>query len=125
MTSRLRGTHVALDDAMLATLAATGAEVLVDPATTSEASRDWWPLAMIWARDGQVPVQAAAVVRPANADQVSAVLALCNTRQIPVTPAAGRSGVCGASVPLHGGVILDLTAMTGIVDWRPTTTSRR
>ena len=115
MTSRLGGTHVALNAAMLATLRATGAEVLVDPGATAEASRDWWPLAMIWARDGQVPVQAAAVVRPANSEQVSAVLKACNDARIPVTPAAGRSGVCGASVPLHGGVILDLTAMTGIV----------
>jgi alkyldihydroxyacetonephosphate synthase len=33
-----------------------------------------------------------------------------------VTAAAGRSGVCGASVPVHGGVALDLTAMEGITD---------
>ena len=115
MTSRIGGTHVSLETPTLTALAATGAEVLVDPGTTSEASRDWWPLAMMWARDGQVPVQAAAVVRPADAEQVSAVLATCNDHRIPVTPAAGRSGVCGASIPLHGGVILDLTAMTGIV----------
>src|SRR5207344_403444 len=38
-----------------------------------------------------------------------------NTARVPVTPAAGRSGVCGASVPVHGGVVLDLTAMSGIV----------
>ncbi len=115
VTSRISATSVSLDAALLAALEATGAEVLVDPAATSEASRDWWPLAMIWARDGQVPVQAAAVVRPADAAQVSAVLAVCNGAQIPVTPAAGRSGVCGASVPVHGGVVLDLTAMSGIV----------
>ncbi|MBV8984201.1 MAG: FAD-binding oxidoreductase, partial [Acidimicrobiia bacterium] len=30
--------------------------------------------------------------------------------------AAGRSGVCGASVPLHGGVLLDMCDMAGIVD---------
>ena len=35
---------------------------------------------------------------------------------MPVTAAAGRSGVCGASMPVHGGVVLDLTALTGIVD---------
>src|SRR6185312_2676266 len=29
---------------------------------------------------------------------------------------AGRSGVCGASVPVHGGVVLDLCALAGIVD---------
>ena len=36
----------------------------------------------------------------------------CATRRvIPVTAAAGRSGVCGASVPLHGGVVLDLCGL--------------
>ena len=35
---------------------------------------------------------------------------------MPVTAAAGRSGVCGASVPVFGGVLLDLTAIEGIVD---------
>ena len=32
-----------------------------------------------------------------------------------MTAAAGRSGVCGASVPVHGGVVLDLTGLSGIV----------
>ena len=35
---------------------------------------------------------------------------------MPVTAAAGRSGVCGASVPVHGGVVLDLCGLAGIVD---------
>jgi alkyldihydroxyacetonephosphate synthase len=47
---------------------------------------------------------------------VAAVLAVCHEAAIPVTAAAGRSGVCGASVPLHGGVVLDLCGLTGIVD---------
>src|SRR4029079_6313202 len=76
---------------------------------------DWWPLAMIWALDAQTPARAAAVVRPADAGQVAAVLTTCNAARVPVTPAAGRSGVCGASVPVHGGEVLDLTAMSGIV----------
>ncbi|HEX6568905.1 MAG TPA: FAD-binding oxidoreductase, partial [Acidimicrobiales bacterium] len=58
----------------------------------------------------------AAVARPTDAAQVAAVLAACNDARVPVTAAGGRSGVCGASVPLHGGVVLDLTAMAGIVD---------
>jgi alkyldihydroxyacetonephosphate synthase len=44
------------------------------------------------------------------------VLRICNEAGVPVTPAAGRSGVCGASVPVHGGVALDLTGMEGITD---------
>jgi alkyldihydroxyacetonephosphate synthase len=112
---RLQGTRVPVDATLLATLEATGAEVLVAPEATAEAGRDWWPLAMVWAVEGTTPVRPAAVVRPTDADQVAAVLAACNAAKVPVTPAAGRSGVCGASVPLHGGVVLDMTAMTGIV----------
>ena len=87
-----------------------------DGATVAEASRDWWPQAMIWALDGEVAAKAAAVVAPTTADQVSQVLAVCHRSGVPVTAAAGRSGVCGASVPLHGGVVLDLCGLTGIVE---------
>src|SRR5262249_36478115 len=88
----------------------------VDGAGVGEASRDWWPLAMIWALDAQVAARAAAVARPASVDDVAAVLRVCDEARVPVTAAAGRSGVCGASVPLHGGVVLDLCGMAGIVD---------
>lgn len=85
-------------------------------AERAQASRDWWPLAMHWSLAGEVPALAAAVCRPTNSREVAEVLALCNERNIPVTTAGGRSGVCGASVPLYGGVVLDTTAMQGIVD---------
>src|SRR5207342_1088376 len=58
---------------------------------------------------------AALVATPHDRAQVAEMLAICNDARVPVTPAAGRSGVCGASVPVHGGVVLDLTAMSGIV----------
>jgi len=106
-------------DAVLDRLAAICA-ISADGDVVGEASRDWWPLAMIWALDGQVAARAAAVVSPTSADEVSAVLAVCNEARIPVTAAAGRSGVCGASVPVHGGVVLDLCGLTGIVDVDPT-----
>ncbi len=35
---------------------------------------------------------------------------------MPLTVAGGRSGVCGASVPVFGGVVLDITGLAGIVD---------
>jgi alkyldihydroxyacetonephosphate synthase len=82
----------------------------------ADAGRDWWPLALTWAVAGEVPALPAAVVRPASADDVAAVLRICNEARVPVTAAGGRSGVCGASVPVFGGVTLDLTAMAGIVD---------
>jgi alkyldihydroxyacetonephosphate synthase len=86
------------------------------PAVLAESSRDWWPQAMIWALDNQVAALASAVVAPTTAEQIAAVLAVCDEARVPVTAAAGRSGVCGASVPVHGGVVLDLCGLTGIVD---------
>jgi alkyldihydroxyacetonephosphate synthase len=115
-TPRLDAERVEVDDALLARLRDVCSDVTVEAAAVAEASRDWWPLAMAWATTGQVAGLAAAVARPADAAQVAAVLALCHEARVPVTAAGGRSGVCAASVPLHGGVVLDLTAMAGIVD---------
>jgi alkyldihydroxyacetonephosphate synthase len=115
-TARLVAERVEIGDDLIARLRDACAEVTVEPAALAEASRDWWPLAMAWATEGQVVGLAAAVARPTDAAQVAAVLALCDDARVPVTAAGGRSGVCGASVPLHGGVVLDLTGMAGIVD---------
>lgn len=105
-----------LDDTMVDRLAATGAEVDTAHAVRAEHSRDWWPQAMIWATAGEVAALGAAVVRPHDATEVAAVLAICNEARVPLTASGGRSGVCGAAVPVCGGVVLDMTAMSGIVD---------
>ena len=64
---------------------------------------------MIWALDDAGGgARASVVVRPSTVAQVQAVLRVCNDARVPVTAAAGRSGVCGASVPVFGGVLLDL-----------------
>ena len=53
---------------------------------------------------------------PADADGVAACVRLAAEHGVPLTPAAGRSGVCGGAVPVAGGVALDLTGLAGIVD---------
>jgi alkyldihydroxyacetonephosphate synthase len=116
VSSRLTTRHVAVDDALERRLVETGASLTRAPELLSEASRDWWPLAMIWALDERVAARADAVVRPDTAEQVASILRACNDARVPVTAAAGRSGVCGASVPVFGGVLLDLTGLNGIVD---------
>ncbi|MEY2475685.1 MAG: alkyldihydroxyacetonephosphate synthase [Actinomycetota bacterium] len=113
---RARFASVDVDPAVVARLSEVCADVRTDEPTLAESGRDWWPVAMRWALDGEVPALAAAVAKPASVDEVAAVLRLCNESRVPVTVAAGRSGVCGGSVPVHGGVILDLTGLTGIVD---------
>jgi len=117
VTAHLEGARtVAIDDALLERLRGACTDVTVDAATRAESSRDWWPMAMVWALDGEVAGLAAAVARPTSADEVAAVVRLCNEAHIPVTPAAGRSGVCGASVPVHGGMVLDLCGISGVVE---------
>ncbi|MGH9134683.1 MAG: FAD-binding oxidoreductase [Ilumatobacteraceae bacterium] len=61
-----------------------------------------------------VPRLAAAVVRPSTTAAVAAILVACDESRVPVTAAGGRSGVCGASVPIHGGVVMDVTGLTGV-----------
>ena len=87
----------------------TSTETLVDT------GRDWWPLTVGWALNGEVPAMASAVARPVTAAETAAVLAVCHDARIPVTAMGGRSGVCGNSVPVFGGVLLDLTALQGVV----------
>jgi alkyldihydroxyacetonephosphate synthase len=115
VTDRLSGRVVAVPDDLLGRLAQSGADVLTDDASRAEAGRDWWPLAIGWAAEGAVPQRPGAVVRPHTTAQVSSVLAACNEAVVPVTPAAGRSGVCGGSIPVFAGVALDLTLLEGLV----------
>lgn len=113
-TAHLDATAVDLDDGFLRRLAGACAAVTTEPDALGEASRDWWPLAMIWATEGQVAGRAGAIARPSTAEEVAAVVALCNDAAVPLTATAGRSGVCGASVPVYGGVVLDLCGLSGI-----------
>ncbi|MGH9211842.1 MAG: FAD-binding oxidoreductase [Acidimicrobiales bacterium] len=115
-TARLAAERVDVTDSVLARLRGACDDVVVDPAHVAEASRDWWPLAMAWATEGQVAGLASVVVRPRSTEDVADVLHICHEATVPLTAAAGRSGVCGASVPLHGGVVLDLSGFGGIVD---------
>src|SRR4051812_5391982 len=115
-TSRLAATRVDVPDALVERLRGVCSNLTTEAGVLAEASRDWWPLAMTWALSGEVASLAAVVTTPSDAAEVAAVLAVCNEARVPVTAAAGRSGVCGASVPVHGGVVLDLTALSGIVD---------
>jgi alkyldihydroxyacetonephosphate synthase len=116
VTERIAGPRVPVDDALMTRLASVCAEVTVEEPARAEAGRDWWPLAIRWAMRGAVPALPAVVARPRDASQVAAVLAACHYARVPVTAVAGRSGVCGSSVPLFGGVALDLCGLTGVTD---------
>ena len=114
VTARLTAPYVPVPDAVVRHLRDACAEVTTDDGARVEAGRDWWPLAIRWALAGQVPALPAVIARPSDAAEVAAVLSVCHEARVPVTPMAGRSGVCGSSVPAFGGVALDLCLMAGI-----------
>jgi len=115
MVEHLGGLRVEVGDAVVERLAAICPVDATDEAR-SDHGHDWWPLAMRWAGRGEVPALPAVVVSPTDSTQVAAVLAVCSGARVPVTPAAGRSGVCGGSVPVFGGISLDLCGMSGLVE---------
>jgi len=108
--------EVTVDETFLARLAGVCPNVDTADRARVDAGRDWWPLALVWAVEGATPALPAAVARPSTAGEVAAVLRVCQDSAVPVTAAAGRSGVCGGSVPVFGGVSLDLCGLDGIVD---------
>src|SRR5512146_1719250 len=59
-----------------------------------------------------------AVVRPANAAQVAAVVKICAETRTPIVPQGGNTGMSGASVPHADGgeIVLSLARMNRIVE---------
>lgn len=104
-----------LPEAFLERLEQTGVECSSNPAQLNESSRDWWPITVYWAAHGKLPALAGVIARPRDTSQVVAVAQACNEARVPLTTAAGRSGVCGGSVPVFGGVLMDMREMKGIV----------
>lgn len=57
-----------------------------------------------------------AVVRPASAEEVAAVMRACAAERVYVTPRGAGTGKAGGCVPLHGGVVLALDRLRSIVE---------
>src|SRR5579862_9308127 len=107
---------VAVPESVLDRVRDGGGRVGLGIAELADAGRDWWPLAIGWAAAGKVPTRPAALARPVTASQVADLLRSCSDDLVPVSPVAGRSGVCGCSLPLFGGVALDTTGLCGDVE---------
>lgn len=60
--------------------------------------------------------RAALVVRPRNAEEVSAVLRVAHATTTPVVPQGARTGLVGAAAAIEGCILLDLSEMDAILD---------
>ena len=126
-----RGAHaVAVPDAVIDRLSSI-CPVTTDGDVVGEASRDWWPQAMIWALDGQVAARAGAVVSPTTADagrRGAGRVQRGRSSRSPRPPAAAACAArrcrctaasCSTSAALSG--IVDVDATSLVLDVAPGT----
>ena len=72
--ARLAMDRVEVPAEVLGRLTNACATVTDDRATVAEASRDWWPLAMVWATEGAVAGLGSVVCRPSTVEEVPEVV---------------------------------------------------
>jgi FAD/FMN-containing dehydrogenase len=99
--------------AALARILGDESRVLTQPQVVERLSRDfyWYSPVLRQQLDGKT---AKAVVQPLNAGDVQNILRYCYAQDLPVTVRGAGTGNYGQAVPLHGGVVLDLSGMDQI-----------
>ncbi|NGO69707.1 FAD-binding oxidoreductase [Streptomyces boncukensis] len=115
----LQSAPVAVPDAVVEQLRSVAKAVHTGREEVVTRTRDWWAGSMIGETDGRPATPDAVVVEATEADQVAAVLRICDAAGIPVTASAGRSNVTGAALPVFGGVVLDLCGLDSILSFDP------
>ncbi|MHA2157859.1 MAG: FAD-binding oxidoreductase [Candidatus Thorarchaeota archaeon] len=79
-------------------------------------AHDAWPLSEAKIRAGEILPSADMIVFPKNREEISLVLVLANQLKIPVTPVGGGAGTCGGTLPIYGGIQLDLKRLDTIYE---------
>jgi alkyldihydroxyacetonephosphate synthase len=84
-------------------------------------ARDMWPRLLLAHRDGIPPAHRPhAVVWPEHVREIVAIVRLARELRVPIVPYGGGSGVCGGTVPLHGGITIDMKRMQQVRSMRDT-----
>jgi FAD/FMN-containing dehydrogenase len=91
-------------DATLAEIVGAG-HVLADPELRAPYERDW---------SGRFGAPSRLVVRPADTEQVAAVLDACRSEGVAVVPQGGNTGLVGGSAPRGGEVVLSLARLVSL-----------
>lgn len=56
------------------------------------------------------------IIKPGTAEEISAILKICNQYKIPVTPRGGGTGLSGGALPYLGGVLLSIERLNTIIN---------
>ena len=94
-------------------LSSLGVQVSCDPPDLWAMSRDCWPRSLLWTKAGLAPHPPDVVAWPGDVEQVAEVVKFAAQNSIAVVPFGAGSGVVGGTVPVRGGIALDLKRMTG------------
>jgi glycolate oxidase len=62
------------------------------------------------------PADNVVVVKPANPEQISAILKLANEELTPVYPRGGGTGLVGAAVPTRDGIVLSMERLDKVIE---------
>jgi FAD/FMN-containing dehydrogenase len=121
--AKLRGADETKTEAMAPSVAAVLAEigdipVVTEPTMVRRRSRDFFWYSPIL-NEQLTGKSAEIVVTPRNEADVVRIARACARHGAPLTPRGGGTGNYGQAVPLHGGVLIDFSAMTKIVWSKP------
>ena len=119
MTAAHEREHAAFPAPVAAVLAEIGdVPVITEPTTVRRRSRDffWYSPILNAELTGK---SADVVVTPRNEEDVIRVARACARHNVPLTPRGGGTGNYGQAFPLHGGVLIDFSAMNRILWSKP------
>ncbi len=77
-------------------------------------ARDMWPKALMWTRAGYTALPPDVIVWPETVEQVAAVTRKACELGVPLIPYGAGSGVCGGTIPLRGGIVMDVKRLSRI-----------
>ncbi len=95
-----------------------GIDCTIDPMKIRAKSRDRYavsPLLRQMLKDKRADV----LISPASVDEVLRVVRAAVRLRIPITERGGGTANYGQSVPLRGGIVLDMSGLNGIVSLKP------
>lgn len=98
--------------------AIAGVEMTMDPRRIRVKSRDRYAISPLL-RTMLEGKHADIVVTPRSLEELKRVVSAAARHRIPITERGGGSANYGQSVPLRGGIVLDMTSYTGMVDLKP------
>jgi alkyldihydroxyacetonephosphate synthase len=90
--------------------------MIIEEADLVPYSVDFFWLPRMYIDRGKIPPLPDVVVLPGSVEEVSAVVKLANIYHIPVVPWGGGSGSQGGTMPMYGGILMDLKRLNQIIE---------